>query len=70
MRTRQDPADVIRAAMMLAATRENQKPVLTHEVAERNYGGRDTRDWIRVVTPLNFGDPAPSVPVAPLARRP
>lgn len=43
---------------------------LTHDVAERNYGGRDTRGWFRIVAPLTMGDPAPSVPAAPLARRP
>lgn len=43
---------------------------LTRDVAERNYGGRDTRGWIRIVAPLTFGDPAPPVAAVPLARRP
>ncbi|MDE4909590.1 MULTISPECIES: transporter [unclassified Methylobacterium] len=41
---------------------------LTRDVIERNYGGRDTRGWLRVVAPLYVGDPAPATP-APLRAR-
>ncbi|PZP66031.1 transporter [Methylorubrum populi] len=42
---------------------------LTRDVIERNYGGRDTRGWLRIVAPLNFGDPNPSTPPASLRAR-
>ncbi|WP_244413630.1 transporter [Methylorubrum extorquens] len=43
---------------------------LTHDVTERNYGGRDTRGWFRIVAPLNIGNQTSSAPPAPLMTRP
>jgi hypothetical protein len=46
---------------------------LTTDVYERNYGGHDTRGWVRVILPLNvagapFGPPAPAPAPAPVVR--
>ncbi|MCJ2033874.1 transporter [Methylobacterium sp. J-068] len=49
----------------------NLQAYVTRDVAERNYGGRETRGWLRVIVPLykeSRNAAAPSVPVAGPAR--
>ena len=41
----------------------NLQAYVTTEVAEQNYGGRDTRGWFRMIIPLWTPETAPQKPM-------
>jgi hypothetical protein len=44
----------------------NLQAYVTQDVAERNYGGRETRGWLRVIVPIYKESTSPAAPSVPL----